>query len=175
MSVQNVLLWIEAHPGLASWLQAVFSVIAIVAAGLFPFRHERARERTLRRNGLMTFLYLSTQLKVLQVRLLETLQHEGHQVSWGSDKGMKEIEFLEQLAAELPVNILAGFEVSFLVDLRFGFAHATNINKILAANDYLKIRSLYDYEVMVSDQKSQVRRVESMILLLENELRKILV
>ena len=47
------LCWIEAHPGLASWIQAVFSIIAIVAAFLAPWvmevAKERIRQRRLRR------------------------------------------------------------------------------------------------------------------------------
>lgn len=50
------LCWIEAHPGLAAWLQMVFSVVAIVAAFLVPLhmaRHERAvRQAALRAYAL---------------------------------------------------------------------------------------------------------------------------
>lgn len=40
--MQNILNWIEAHPGLAGYLQAVFSVLAILVAAWVPWRiHDR--------------------------------------------------------------------------------------------------------------------------------------
>lgn len=171
MSLECVLSWIEAHPGLASWLQAFFSVIAIVAAGWFPFRHERAKEKTVRRNTLTSLLYLHTQLRGLHSRLLETLQHEGHQAGWTYNDGGKEIELFSKLAAEIPASMLVGFEMTYLAELRSGWAHASDINKILSENDHAKIRSYYDYDHLLAGQKSQVNMNERIIIMLENELK----
>lgn len=44
MGWESILLWIEQHPGLASWVQAVGSVIALVFAVWLP-AHARATDR----------------------------------------------------------------------------------------------------------------------------------
>ena len=50
------LCWIEAHPGLASWLQAIFSVAAVVVAILVPMimasNERRRRQERLSRHAL---------------------------------------------------------------------------------------------------------------------------
>jgi len=44
--MDDILRWIEAHPGLAAWVQAVGSVFAVTAAASLPFIHgKNAKEK----------------------------------------------------------------------------------------------------------------------------------
>lgn len=88
------LCWIEAHPGLASWLQAIFSVLAILVAIALPSFHDarrrRARQRRLQSavcsavNGarILGNLFLDVMQKptrvkgVTRVRALPTISFE---------------------------------------------------------------------------------------------------
>ena len=69
----DVLNWIEAHPGLASWLQAIGSIVAIGAAFLISYlqirsdRRHTARERSLRAQGIA--LLLHTEMVEFGIRL----------------------------------------------------------------------------------------------------------
>ncbi|WP_155766714.1 hypothetical protein [Pseudomonas putida] len=45
MSLESILNWIESHPGLASWVQAVGSIAAIVAAIWIASRDSRMRRK----------------------------------------------------------------------------------------------------------------------------------
>jgi len=50
VNLQATLCWIEAHPGLAAWVQGVGTFLAIVvAAGIAPWQADRARRDQTRR------------------------------------------------------------------------------------------------------------------------------
>ena len=59
---KTILLWLEAHPGTAGWMQAIVASAAIVAvyyAATIPVKAEaryRARERKLRADGMALLL-----------------------------------------------------------------------------------------------------------------------
>lgn len=42
MALESFLIWVEAHPGLASWLQAVGAIVSIIAAFMVSTSQQRA-------------------------------------------------------------------------------------------------------------------------------------
>jgi hypothetical protein len=64
-SVVDVLAWIEAHPGLASWIQAIGTLAAIAFAVWLPTRERRAAQQTAEvaaRTPIMAALVASTEV-----------------------------------------------------------------------------------------------------------------
>ncbi|HEC53798.1 MAG TPA: hypothetical protein ENI30_00220 [Gammaproteobacteria bacterium] len=66
MSLEVVSCWIEAHPGLASWVQAVGSVVALSFAVILPYFSRRADKRQAEDNrvSLLTILFSDAELVV---------------------------------------------------------------------------------------------------------------
>lgn len=66
MSWEVVSCWIESHPGLASWVQAVGSVIALLFAVLLPYFGRRADRKQAEDNraALMFVLFTDAELIV---------------------------------------------------------------------------------------------------------------
>lgn len=77
MSWNNILCWIEAHPGLSSWIQAFGSIAAIIVAIVLSGRESRYRltmEKAARANELLRAINGVSQAKTR----LEEILHE-----WG--------------------------------------------------------------------------------------------
>ena len=133
MSWEAVSCWIEGHPGLASWIQAVFSVIAIVAAGYFPIAHERRRESRERKNMLRTLGYVAYTLEILIDGLSKALADKELQALWRASSNNRKIRIAGQALSEIPASMLVGVELHLLADLRFAQECATEIDDFIRA------------------------------------------
>jgi hypothetical protein len=131
MSWEIVSCWIESHPGLASWIQAVFSVIAIAAAGYFPIAHERKRENRERKNMLRTLGYVAYTLETLIDGLFKALADKGLQSNWSVSSNDRKIRIAGQALNEIPASLLVGVELHLLADLRFAQECAVEIDKFI--------------------------------------------
>ena len=125
---EGFLCWVELHPGLASWIQAIFSVIAIAAAGYFPVAHERKRENRGRINMLRTLGYVAHTLEVLISGLADALAEKDLQQRWRVSANDRKIRIIGQALNEIPVSLLVGVELHLLADLRFAQECALEID-----------------------------------------------
>lgn len=170
MSWDSMLVWIEHHPGLASWVQAVGSILAIFAAGWFPFAHEQAKERRLRVNTLKSLLHLSVQLRDLQVRIMKSLSDEGLSGRWLNGEGSKELLLTSQLISEIPASMLVGFEMTYLSDMRFCADFACRMDALLLLSRSTPLSTIYDISELLSDNKSKLDQMVRLISRLETDL-----
>ena len=131
MGWEVVSCWIESHPGLASWIQAFFSVIAIVAAGYFPIAHERKRENRDRKNMLRTLGYVALTLEKLIAEMVEALGDMDLQKSWGVSSNGRKIRIIGQALNEIPASLLVGIELHLLADLRFAQECAIEVDDFI--------------------------------------------
>lgn len=131
MGWEVVSCWIESHPGLASWIQAIFSVIAIVAAGYFPIAHERKREGRDRKNMLSTLGYVAFTLEKLIAGLSSALSDKDLQRSWCASSNGRKIRIIGQALNEIPASSLVGIELHILADLRFAQECAVEIDDFI--------------------------------------------
>ncbi len=168
MSWECVSYWIEHHPGLASWVQAIGSILAIVAAGLFPFAHERSRERRLRRNTLLSLLYLSRSLRDLQVKIMESLGNDGWNLRWLNGDGPTELEQISQLISEIPASMLVGFEITCLADMRLCAGFAQNMHGILMLSRSNQISNIYEMTELLNSNRNKISQIERTIKFLES-------
>ena len=118
MSWEVVSCWIESHPGLASWVQAVFSVIAIFAAAGIPLWHAnraRAQRVKLQQSRLRLLIdRLTTMFEELE-RAVDDV-HFAHQF-----KNAKRVEDWRQeamMVSGIPVDDSVGDDLFVLMTLR---------------------------------------------------------
>ncbi|WP_300627036.1 hypothetical protein [Pseudomonas sp.] len=118
MSWECVSYWIEHHPGLASWVQAVFSVIAIFAAAGIPLWHTkraRAQRIKLQQSRLRQLIdRLITMFEELE-RAADDVHH-AHQF-----KSAKRVEDWRQeamMVSGIPVDDSVGEDLFVLMTLR---------------------------------------------------------
>jgi hypothetical protein len=133
MGLEFVSCWIEHHPGLASWVQALGSIGAIIAAGYFPIAHENAREKRDRRNVLLTLSYLADPLEKIMQQLSQALLETDYQNRWLASDGSRQLNILGTALAEIPASMVVAFEVTLLTDLKFACECA------IEADQYLKV------------------------------------
>lgn len=169
MSWECVSYWIEHHPGLASWVQAVFSIIAIGAAACFPYIHERAKEKRATKATLTSLIYLASELVGMQRRLLSALLDQRGYVVWGQGRGPADLKLLGVLVSEIQASMHVGFHLAYLSELRAGFAHALDLSGQMVVRNFGELGSQYDYEHLVNDQKSMLARAESVLSLMTAE------
>ena len=169
MSWECISYWIEHHPGLASWVQAVFSIIAIGAAACFPYFHERAKEKRATKATLKSLIYLASELVGMQRRLLSALLDQRGYVVWGLGRGPADLKLLGGLVEEIQASMHVGFHLAYLSELRAGFGHALNLSALMAKNNFIEIRSEHDYEHQLNDQKSMLTRAQSVLDLMTRE------
>ncbi|NWB63671.1 hypothetical protein [Pseudomonas sp. F1002] len=144
MSWEVVSCWIEAHPGLAAWLQAVFSVLAICAAGYFPIAHEERRARRERCDVLRGLGYFSSTLHGYFIQLSRaTLEPDQHR-RWLFSDNSRRLNVLGQALNEIPASMVVGFELALLTDLKHACLHAIDIDSFLKSRTPGNIRDLVD-------------------------------
>lgn len=165
--------WIEHHPGLASWIQAIFSVVAIGAAACFPFVHERAKEKRAKRDTLTSLIYLAAELGGIQQRLLSALIDQNRYVVWVLGRGPEDLKLFGDLVSEIPASMHVGFHLAYLSELRAGFGQALRLSGYMIAHNFDEMCSMYDYESLVDDQKSFLTRAESVLDLMTREREQI--
>lgn len=173
MDFESISFWIEHHPGMASWVQAVGSILAILAAGWFPFAHERAREKRQRASVLKSLLHLSKSLTDLQIRLLKSLSSDEWSERWVNGDGSRELSLIGQLISEIPASMLVGFEMSYLADLRFCAESANDADKMLTLGQTHPLNSVFDMNEVRNNHKSKLDQVGRLILCLEGDLLRL--
>jgi len=72
----DILRWVEAHPGLAAWVQAVGSVFAATAAASLPFIHGYLTEKRETKVRLAALFALAQQSVILLEDLAEAMKTE---------------------------------------------------------------------------------------------------
>jgi hypothetical protein len=167
MSWEVVSCWIESHPGLASWVQAIGSIFAIAAAGWFPFAHERAKEKRLRKNTLNSLLYLSVSLRDLQLKIMESLSNDGRNLRWLNGDGPGELEQTSQLISEIPASMLVGFEITCLADMRSCAGFAREMHALIVLSKVTQISNIHDMDQLLSANRSKIARIDRVITFLE--------
>ncbi|WP_289139555.1 hypothetical protein [uncultured Pseudomonas sp.] len=160
--------WIEGHPGLASWVQAIGSILAIGAAGLFPFVHERAKEKRLRRNTLRSLLHLSVSLRDLQLRIRDSLANDGRNLRWLKGDGPAELNQISQLISELPASLFVGFEMACLSDMRICAGFAQEMHSIILLSKSSQIDGIYDMDELLNSNQRKINQIERVIKYLES-------
>jgi hypothetical protein len=74
--MHDVLGWVEAHPGLAAWVQALGSIFAVTAAASLPFIHGYLNEKRETKVRLGALFELAQQSVVLLEDLAEAMKTE---------------------------------------------------------------------------------------------------
>ncbi len=120
-----------ANEAMPAWIQAIFSVVAIVAAGIFPALHERAKEQRQRSNIRVTLSYIAGPLKRHLEQMERALHDQTFIARWIYSGGPEQLGVLGQILNEMPVGSMVGFELSLLADLRLAHARAVGVDKVL--------------------------------------------
>ncbi|WP_277758002.1 hypothetical protein [Pseudomonas sp. A34-9] len=144
MSWECVSYWIEHHPGLASWVQAIGSIGAIIAAGYFPIAHEKAREKRDRRNVLRSLSYLADPLERFMKMLSRALLEVDYQNRWLAGDESRELGILGKSLNEIPANMVVAFEITLLTDLKFAYEYAAEIDQYLRVTKSTDLSALPD-------------------------------
>ena len=91
--------WIEAHPGLAAWMQAFFSVVAIVASSFFalwvPLHFRELGERDAVQRAINTLLMLISTTQSAWDSVRHILQNN----EWGARSGALILESIGRATA----------------------------------------------------------------------------
>jgi hypothetical protein len=169
MWVEGVFIWIEAHPGLASWLQAIFSVIAICAAAAFPIWHEKAKEKRQIGITLTSLMYLASELTSIHRRLLRALKSEDDYSDWRFGNKAHDLEMVCALAAEIHANMVVGERMAYLFEIRKSCEHAKDLAFIFSQHSFDKSLSPYDFEDMVARQTSEAESINALFEVLKAE------
>jgi hypothetical protein len=74
--MHDVLRWVEVHPGLAAWVQAVGSIFAVTAAASLPFIHGYLTEKRETKVRLAALFALAQQSVTLLEDLAEAMKTE---------------------------------------------------------------------------------------------------
>ncbi|MFI8736553.1 hypothetical protein ACIGKM_11630 [Ectopseudomonas toyotomiensis] len=128
-----VMLAVNAGEVGAAWVQAVGSVVAILAAWIIPHRHELAKEQR-QKNAIITGIGALSTRQAILFRKLEHLMScppDHHECDWDSFENEWSVHkaVVEAFAPEAAM----GFDVSFLIYLRqganFGVMAAAQVRK----------------------------------------------
>ena len=169
MWFEGALLWVEAHPGLASWLQAVFSVLAICAAAALPIWHERVKEKRQIENTITSLMYLASELTSIHRRLLRALKSEDDYCNWHFGEKTHDLEMICNLAAEIPASMVVGERMAYLFEIRKSCEHAKDLALTISDHDFDKTLSPYDLEDIVTRQTSEAESINALFEVLKTE------
>lgn len=150
------------NEAMAAWVQAVFSVIAIVAAAMFPTLHERSKERRQRADIRVSLSYIAGPLKSYLEQMEKALEDPTWISRWVNSGGPEQLRVLGQILSEMPAGSMVGFELSLLADLRLTHARAADVDKNLRepAENMFKILSDHaDAELSCKQAISDVKLV----------------
>jgi len=159
--------WIEHHPGLASWVQAIGSIGAIIAAGYFPIAHEKSRERRDRRNVLRTLVYLAEPLENYLEKLSRSLLEVDYKKLWLVSDYSQRLHIVGAALGELPANMFVAFEVTLLTDLKFAYKCAAEADRYLQQVNLSDVNSLPDdlkYYEICETSISKVQAIREALL-----------
>ncbi|MDD1011568.1 hypothetical protein M5G27_29340 [Pseudomonas shahriarae] len=169
MSLEVIFCWIEAHPGLASWLQAFLSVLAICAAGALPIWHERVKEIRQIENTITSLMYLASELTSIHRRLLRALESEDECADWRFGNKTHDLEMICALAAEIPASMVVGERMAYLFEIRKSCEHAKDLDFIISEPSFDKSLSAYDFEEMLVRQASEAESINALFEVLRAE------
>ena len=133
--MENFLCWIEAHPGLASWLQAFFSVVAIAASGFVPMwiasrdrkkRKQHQRERVAILIDRLLTMFKSLAATVSDPLRAELFKHERTVEDWRQE---------DLIISSTPADDSFSDDIFLLIALRTSSAVGLHIAESLAAAD----------------------------------------
>ena len=100
----------------AAWVQAVGSVVAILAAWYIPYQHELGREKRRRQEVMTTIGALATRQALLFRRLIMAMENEADRLNdWQNDDQHVEWAIHQQVLNDFPLELLAGFDISLLI------------------------------------------------------------
>lgn len=135
--------WFNNNQGLAAWVQAIFSIFAIVAAGYLPIWHEVVRERKQRRSVRASLHFFALPLKEHLEKMKKALERADWVARWSCSDGPRELKVMGQALNEMPASMMVGFELNFLSDIRLAHIRAVEIDSLLRASDegFLKMMS----------------------------------
>ena len=127
--------WFNNNQGLAAWVQAIFSVFAIIAAGYLPIWHELVRERKQRRNVRANLHFFALPLRKHLEQMKKALAESDWVARWSDSDGPRELKVMGQALNEIPASMMVGFEINLLADIRLAHIHAIEIDKLFLASD----------------------------------------
>lgn len=131
-----MLIWIEAHPSLASWLQALFSVLAILFASFTPWLHEKSKERRTLAHSRHLFAFLAHRQYELFLYLHEPLNesiHDQGKTLTEYERSGESAEWMSHRAALDAISVV-GFtakEVNSVIYLRTAADYALRLIQAL--------------------------------------------
>ncbi len=152
--MEFVLSWIEQHPGLAAWAQAIFSVVAILFAALLPIIHARYndRQQVLKSKTLLSFLaHRQFELfTMLYVPLQKSVEDWGEQLNKYEEDGLGS----EWSAHRLMLDAISplGFnakELNDVVHLKTAAAYANEVYE-----------GLGDWDLMDDSHRQTIRIIK---------------
>lgn len=168
MSWEVISCWIEMHPGLASWLQALFSVLAIGAAGALPIWHERVKESRQIENTITSLMYLASELISIHRRLLRALESEDDYADWAFGDKTHDLELICSLASEIPASAVVGKRMAYLFEIRKSCEHAQDLAFTISEPGFEKSINR-DFESMIARQTAETESINALYEVIKAE------
>jgi hypothetical protein len=136
--MQALLNWIESHPGLAGYLQAIFSVLAILVAAWVPWRiHQReiTEQRSVRQEYVRLLTGALENLKGSTEELVRV------QRAYPVDLPPEERPDAKEFGKTLVSTMHAMIEANGVLQT---FSDVSRVNSVKAVNEVLKLRRMLD-------------------------------
>ena len=154
MSWNNLLGFTEAHQGMAAWVQAVFSVLAIVFAAFVPWLHELSRERRSVKQAKKMLAFLSHRQGELwlcmYVPLYKAIEDFGVELEHYVNSGNGSEWPAHRTALDsVPLVGLSAKELNNLIFLRTSADYALNLYPLL-----------WDWNAMDNGSRRSLRMVK---------------
>lgn len=135
LKLENFLCWIEAHPGLAGWLQAFFSVVAIGVSGFFPMwissRERKKRKQHQRERVAILIDRLLTMFKSLAATVSDSLRAE----MFKHERTVEDWRQEDLIISGTPADDSFSDDIFLLIALRTSSAVGLDIAESLATAD----------------------------------------
>lgn len=173
MSWEVVSCWIESHPGLASWVQAVGSIAAIMAAWAIPYFHEQSKEKRARKHLIENLLHVARMQLALQKRVHSALDGTGDFYRWTGGTGSTELAINTKLLSELPASAFTGMDMSYLSGLRFAASSAVSLGNSLLEKSPMTWRTQNNEAVRRVESQNNIVLVEDICERLKEEIRQL--
>lgn len=163
--MEAVFEWVEHHQGLAAWVQAVFSVIAIVATWLITRYEDRKRQTSSQGEAAFALHSLAARQHALLSRFVRLLRDRQNCVI-DRKAYLRDWSFQAQAMAEFPMAALHVFLVDQLVQLRVDAS--VGLDSAGWLNSMVDLQGELDPEVLTSVDEACERTAFVMSLLHEH-------
>lgn len=141
-ALEEFLCWVESHPGLASWIQAVFSVVAIVASGLIGLiplwiaRRERAHRKMRQQQRVAILL---DRLVLMFNELARTLNDPLRAEMFKHNRTVEEWRQEDLIISSTPADDSFSDDLFLLIGLRTSSAVGLQVAEFVAGADPYRV------------------------------------